>query len=210
MRSYSNLSLRDLLDAFASTAPAPAGGSATALAAATGVSLLVMAIGIRTSHEATSLEASELADAADRLRPLRQTITALIDRDAEAYTSVIAALRLPAGDDQSRERRRAGLESAIQTATDVPLETMRASRRALREAAVAAAQCVRSTSGDVGVAIELLHAAVRSAGITIDANLTSIRDQGYVSTVRAERDRLLTESAADAQYALSILSRQSA
>ncbi len=38
----------------------------------------------------------ELADATDRLRSLRPAIAALVDRDAEAYTSVIAALRMPA------------------------------------------------------------------------------------------------------------------
>ena len=200
MRSYSNYSVRDLLDAFSSTAPAPGGGAAAALTGALGVSLLLMAVGIRGSRPIESTDSVELADATDRLRSLRPTLASLVDRDAEAYTSVIAALRMPpdAGD-----RRRAAIESAMHAATDVPVEIMRACRRALHDAAVIASHSIRSTHGDVGVAIELLGAAARSAGLTIDANLASLKDAEYADAVRTERLRLATESEADAKSALS-------
>ena len=83
MRSYSNFSVRDLLDAFSSTAPAPGGGGAAALTGAIGVSLLLMAAGIRASRPSGSTDSIQLADATDRLRSLRQALAALVDRDAE-------------------------------------------------------------------------------------------------------------------------------
>jgi formiminotetrahydrofolate cyclodeaminase len=202
MGSYSNFSVRDLVDAFASTAPAPAGGSASALTGATAASLLLMAADIRLSRPAAS---PELAESADRLRSVRPTLIGLIDRDADAYALVVAALRLPDEDDESRERRRIALASAMQAATDVPLETMRASRLALRAAPAVASHCVRSTSADVAVAIELLHAAIRGAGRTVDANLASSADVKYVERVRTEREQLQSESAADVEHALSLL-----
>ena len=198
-RSYSNYSVRDLLDAFSSTAPAPGGGAAAALTGALGVSLLLMAAGIRASRPTESTGAMELADATDRLRSLRPTLASLVDRDAEAYTSVIMAVRMPP---DAGERRRAAIDSAMRTATDVPLDIMRACRRALRDAPIIAAHSIRSTHGDVGVAIELLRAAVRSAGLTIDANLPSLKDAEYASAVQTERQRLEMESAADAGDAL--------
>jgi methenyltetrahydrofolate cyclohydrolase len=202
MRSYSNYSVRDLLDAFSSTAPAPGGGAAAALTAALGVSLLLMAAGIRSSRSGEAADSSELADATDRLRSLRPAIESLVDRDAEAYTLVITALRMPA---DSGERRKAALDSAMRAATDVPLDIMRASRRALREAPVVATHSIRSTHSDVGVAIELLRAAVRSAGLTIDANVASLEDAQYARLVNEERERLDAESAADAEKALSMV-----
>jgi methenyltetrahydrofolate cyclohydrolase len=205
MQSYSDSSLRDLLDAFGSTSPAPGGGSAAALTGALGVSLLLMAIGIRTSRSSGSNESVQLRDAADRLQSLRPAIASLVDRDAEAYSSVIAALRMPVEGEESDVRRRMACESAMRVATDMPLETMRACRRALREAPVVAAHAIRSTHGDVGVAVELLRAAVRAAGITVDANLASLRDADYISVVRTERQHLDAESAADAEHALSCL-----
>ncbi len=61
MRSYSNFSVRDLLDAFSSTAPAPGGGAAAALTGAIGVSLLLMAAGIRAARPGESTDSAELA-----------------------------------------------------------------------------------------------------------------------------------------------------
>jgi formiminotetrahydrofolate cyclodeaminase len=200
MPSYSDYSVRDLLDAFSSATPAPGGGAAAALTGALGVSLLLMAAGIRASRPPDSTDSVELADATDRLRSLRPTIAALVDRDAEAYTSVITALRLPA---DAGERRRAAIESAMRAATDVPLEIMRTCRRALHDAPVVASRSIRSTHGDVCVAIELLRAAVRAAGVTIDANLGSLKDPDYARAVTTERLRLDSESDTDAETALS-------
>lgn len=200
MRSYSDYSVRDLLDAFSSASPAPGGGAAAALTGALGVSLLLMAAGIRASRPKESDDVAELADATDKLRSLRPAMELLIDHDAEAYTSVIMALRIPAG-----ERRQAAIESAMQGATDVPLEIMRTARRALHEAPLVAARSIRSTHGDVAVAIELLRAAVHSAGLTIDANLASLKEAEYVRLVKEERQRLDAESAADAESALSMV-----
>ena len=209
MPSYSDLYVRDLLDAFSSTAPAPGGGAAAALTGAVGVSLLLMALGIRSSKADGLEQSSELAGAADRLRSLRPAIAALIDRDANAYSSVIAALRMPVDDADARARRQAASDLAMRAATEVPLETMRACRRALGDAPIVAAQSIRSTTGDVGVAIELLRAAVRAAGVTIDANLGALKDADYVSVVTGERQRLDAESAVDAEHGLSLLSGRS-
>jgi len=210
MRSYTDLRLRDLLDAFASTTPAPGGGSAAALAGATGVSLLLMAIGIRLSKPSDPGASAALAAAADRLRSLQPVIAALIDRDADAYESVVAALRMPPDPGNLDGPRQVAYDSALRGATDVPLETMRACREALREAPTVATYCRKSTRGDVGVAIELLSAAVRGAGLTVDANLESLRDADYVNLVRSERQRLESEGAVDAEYGLSELSARSA
>jgi len=206
MYSYSDLYLRDVLDAFAATAPAPGGGSAAALTGALGVSLLLMAVSIRMSKTPESTDPSELTDAAGRLRSLRTEMTALVDRDAEAYAAVLEAVRMPRSDEAARIRRQEALALAMRTATDVPLETMRACCRALRDASLVASQAVRSTRSDVGVAIELLRAAVRAAGITIDANLDSSEDVEYAARVRDERRQLESERATEANDASSRLS----
>ena len=203
MRSYSNLSLRDLLDAFASTAPAPGGGSAAALAGAIGVSLLLMALGIRTSRPTESGESRELADAADRLRSLRPTIAALIDRDSGSLC--LCHRRAPHA---CRRRRLHGAPARGATSQRCGVRPTYRWRRCARAVERCAKRLSlprtvsRSTHGDIGVAIELLRAAVRSAGLTIDANVASLGDTDYAARVRAERERLDAESTADAEYGL--------
>ena len=179
------------------------------LIGAIGVSLLLMAAGIRASRPSESTDSMELADATDRLRSLRPALAALVDRDAEAYTSVIAALRMPATTD---EEARAGRPPWRQRCAPQPTsrsKPMRACRRALREAPHRRRPQHRQYRGDVGVAIELLRSAVRSAGLTIDANLASLKDAAYTGVVKEERQRLDAESAADAEHGLSLLSGKS-
>jgi formiminotetrahydrofolate cyclodeaminase len=202
-RPLSGRTLDDLLDAFASNAPVPGGGSAAALAGALGVALLIMVTGLKRRSDDTG--ADVLTNAAQRLQPLRTQLTALVDRDADAYDSVMSALRLPKADDIQQAARRHALDSAMRSATEAPLETMRLCRRALREAPAVAACCVPSAASDVGVAIELLRAAVHGGEMNVDTNLASIGDAAYVSSVSAEKQQLAKESNADADRGLALV-----
>jgi methenyltetrahydrofolate cyclohydrolase len=201
MNSYSRMTVTDLLDAFAANTPVPGGGSAAALAAALGVSLLVMVAGLPRTRTNALKEKEDLAQSAARLRPLANLLLELVDRDSEAYRSVIAAYRLPKDTTDRAEARRGAIQAAMQAATEPPLHTMRTCRQALVEAAIVADCGVPSARSDVGVALELLMAAVRGAGLNVDANLSHVSDNAFVDRVRVERRRLEVESAGDAERA---------
>ncbi len=201
MTSYSTMAVEDLLDAFASSEPVPGGGSASALAGAVGVSLLMMVAGLPKTRTGSPEEAADLAEASSRLRPLRETLTSLIDQDSEAYEAVLAAYRLPKGTDAETAARRTAVEAAMRGATDVPLETMRACHQALRGATIVARHGNRNAATDTGVGIQLLLASLRGAGMNVDVNTASITDAAYVARVKAERDELESEGTADAERA---------
>jgi formiminotetrahydrofolate cyclodeaminase len=200
-KSYSTFALGDLLDAFASSDPAPGGGSAAALAGALGVSLLLMAAGITRTRTGAAEEAADLAEASARLRPLRERLMALIDEDSEAYRQVMAALRLPKGTGAENTARADAIQLAIHGATDTPLDTMRACQQALRGAVVVAGATAKSAASDVGVAIELLVAAVQGAALNVDTNLAGLDEPAFVARAREERNELEAESLADAAAA---------
>ena len=128
--------LERVLDAFASSEPLPGGGSAAALTGALGVSLLLMVAGMAKTRTGAPEETADLAAAAARLGPIREELTALIDADSSAYLNVIAAYRQPKATDEERARRRDAIQAALRVAIDVPLQTMRACERALRDAPV--------------------------------------------------------------------------
>lgn len=203
MTRFSSLTLIELLDAFAASEPTPAGGSASALAAATGASLLIMAATLPKTRSGATDEAADLAAAAVRLRPIRDALVGLIDRDAEAYAGVIVAFRSTKG--MADDERQHTVAAAMQIATEAPLETMRESARALHEAAVVARSCSRAAAGDVGAAVELLLAAMRGAGGSVDANLAALKDSEYVDRIGAERRLLEDQSVADGHRARAAL-----
>src|SRR5688572_1434629 len=205
--SYSDYTTIDLLDAFASNEPLPGGGSAAALAGALGVSLLLMVAGLPKTRSGTSVpeEAVDLAAASARLRLLRDSLVGLVDRDSEAYRSLITALRLPKGSDEERAARRDAMQAAMRAATEVPLETMRECQQALAGAVIVARNGYRPAASDAAVAVELLQAALRGSGMNVDANLGGIEDQHYCDTTRTEREQLAADSAADADRARQFL-----
>jgi formiminotetrahydrofolate cyclodeaminase len=187
MTHYSKLTLAELLDAFASNQPVPGGGSAAALAGALGTSLLIMVAGLPKTRHGTDEERTALTAAAGRLRPLRDELAALVERDSEAYTSVIDAYRLPRSNENEQTARRQAIDAAMRAATEAPLATMRACERAMREAETVATGGAPSAASDVAVAIELLKTAARGAALNVDTNIASVKDTDYAARVSQER-----------------------
>ena len=187
MSQYSHLTVAELLDAFASSQPVPGGGSAAALAGAVGASLLIMVAGLPKTRHGTDEERTALTAAAARLRPLREELAALIERDSEAYTSVMNAYRLPKSSDVEQAARHRAIDEAMRAATEAPMATIRACERAMREAEVIATSGAASASSDVAVGIELLKTAARGAGLNVDTNLAAVKDAEYVKRISQEQ-----------------------
>ena len=187
MSGYSKLTLAELLDAFASNAPVPGGGSASALAGAVGASLLIMVAGLPKTRHGTEEERAALAAAAARVKPLRDELAALVDRDSDAYSSVLSAYRLPKSNDAEKAARRAAIDAAMRAATEAPLATLRACAQVMREASTVAGSGALAAASDVTVAMHLLKAAARGAALNVDTNLADLKDADYVSRVSQER-----------------------
>jgi formiminotetrahydrofolate cyclodeaminase len=190
--------LTDLLDAFASNEPVPGGGSAAALAGAVGASLLIMVAGLPKTRTGAPEETADLAEASARLRPLRDTLASLVERDSAAYTAVLDAMRLPKATDADKEARRAAIAEAMRGAIDVPMDTMRACQQAMRGAVVVASNGNPNASTDTGTAALLLMAGLRGAALNVDVNLKSLSDAAFAKRVMAERDQLISDAQADA------------
>jgi len=195
------MALADLIDAFSSTDAVPGGGSAAALAGTIGVSLLLMVAGLPKTKTGAPEETADLAEASSRLHPLRDGLLDLVDRDSDAYREVLAALRLPKGSEAEKATRTEAIDRATRSATDAPLDVMRLCQQALRGAVVVASNGSRKTTSDVGVAVELLVAALRGARLNVEINLAGLDDEPYTARIREEVDELVVDGAEDAERA---------
>jgi formiminotetrahydrofolate cyclodeaminase len=175
--------LKAVLDEFASPQPTPAGGSASALASAVGVSLLMMAANLPKTRSGSDEDRRLLTAAGLALTTLQHHLTSAIDSDAEAYAQVVSA-------------RGAARQEAIKAATDVPIQVMQWSLEALKAARTVAARCHRPASSDVSVSIDLLRAGFAGARSSARDNLHAVSDARHVEAVRDEIDRLSAEAAA--------------
>ena len=195
------MALADLIDAFSSTDAVPGGGSAAALAGAVGVSLLLMVAGLPKTKTGAPEETADLAEASSRLHPLRDALLDLVDRDSVAYRQVLTAFRLPRVSDADKAARTEAIDRATRAAIDAPLDVMRLSQQALRGAVIVASNGSRKTTSDVGVAVELLMAALRGARLNVDINVAGVNDEPYAARIREEVDELVVDGAEDAERA---------
>lgn len=198
--------VRELLAAFASAAPTPGGGSAAALTASVGLSLLAMVASMSRTRNGSDADRATLDGALEAVGHLAGHTLALVDDDAAAYDAVMEAYRKPRVTDEERVERRRAIEAALRGAAEVPLEVMRACRAGLTAAVDVARAGNPSASSDIGVSVELLKAALHCAALNVGVNLSSLSDGNYVAAVTTETAALENSAAALATAARSALS----
>jgi glutamate formiminotransferase / formiminotetrahydrofolate cyclodeaminase len=168
----------------------PGGGSASAAAAAMAAGLAVMVASMSRGKKAYVQYEAQLSAAIARLSPLREELKAAIDADAESYNSVMKAYK-QAKTTVNDETAEAMIEAALKEATSVPL--------GVAERAHEIAQITRALvpitnpnmKSDLTTADALAQAAVTGALANVEINLTSLKDQAFVASVR-QRTALLT------------------
>lgn len=190
---FAEMTFARFLEALASPDPTPGGGTAAAMAGAMGTGLLVMVTGLAKSNTNSDAEKAALAAARQALQPLIPALTELADADAAAFDQVMSAYRLPKATDEDKAARSAAIQAALQGATTVPLQTLRACAAAMAHAESVAGDGNRSAVSDVGVAIGLLEAAAAGAEANVRINLVSVRDLKFTSAASDETGRLISD-----------------
>ncbi|MGE5243835.1 MAG: cyclodeaminase/cyclohydrolase family protein [Betaproteobacteria bacterium] len=199
--------LRDFLAAISSPAPTPGGGSAAAFASAMGASLLLMVAGLPKTRNGSEDDRRALDACMPALTGVRQRLAEAVDADTSAYEAVVTAYRQPRTTEAEQTARAAAIQREMRGATDVPLGVMRLSASALAQAPVVAAHGNKSAASDVGVAVALLGAGLRGAGMNVEINLEHVTDARYVDAVRAEARRLSADAAQNAAACEELLGR---
>jgi formiminotetrahydrofolate cyclodeaminase len=187
------LSVDELVARLASDAPVPGGGSASALAGSLAAALVHMVVELTAGRSEAAGDEAALVEIRVAAASLRSELTRLVDADAVAYASVMAARRLPRDSDLEREARRVQLEAAIREATRAPLATARHASDVLELAERMAPIGNRNAVSDIGVAALLAAAAIRGAILNVRINLPFVTNDEELRTgAEAEVTRLLT------------------
>jgi formiminotetrahydrofolate cyclodeaminase len=206
MAGFATLTVAQFLDALASPEPTPGGGTAAAIAGATGAALLTMVAGLAKTRHRTDDEARAMAQAKASLLGIRERLVTLADVDTDAFNRVMAAYRLPKATDEEKALRQQAVQQALREATEAPLETLKATAEAMAQARTVAAHGNRSAASDVRVAVELLEAAAASAAANVETNLPGLSDEAYrklTANNAVEIANRVTEDAASARAALA-------
>ncbi len=194
MTDFGKLSLEQFLDALASNAPTPGGGTAAAVGGAMGASLAEMVAALTLSKEKYAASHDALRPIAEAARLARREFVSLAREDSEAYESVVAARRLPKETDEQKADRAQKIAVANRLAAEVPMRTARAAVRLLAALPELAAKGNPNAISDAGAAALLLDACVEAALLNVGINLPGIEDARFVAEMQKETADLQGES----------------
>jgi glutamate formiminotransferase/formiminotetrahydrofolate cyclodeaminase len=174
------------LDALAAGTPAPGGGSASAYSGAAGAALVVMVARLTIGKKKYDAVQAQMQVILERAETLRIDLTAAIQRDADAFSSVLDAFMLPKGAQEEQSARQQAIQAATLEAAQVPLQVARMAVEVLELAAQVVEKGNLNAISDGATGAALARAALTGAGYNVRININSLSDQSPAAPLLAE------------------------
>ena len=179
------------LDALASFAPAPGGGSVAALSGAMGAALVSMVCNLTLGKKSYAGVQEDIAALLDRSEALRHQLADLLEADVAAYTAVSKAYKMPRETEDEKAARSAAIQEALKEATMPPIRVAEACVQVLDLCTPVAEKGNVNAVSDAGVAALMAEAGLRSAALNVIININAIQDHAFCSEIKAKLDALL-------------------
>ncbi len=191
----------------ASSAPVPGGGSVAAHVGSLAAALAEMVAGLTIGRKKYLAVEADMKELAAHAVALGRRLAALVREDAESYTLVSSAYKLPKDTPEQTAARDAAIQAALMKAAEVPLETARACVAVAKLAATCAQKGNNNAVSDAGVAALLAEAACKGAAYNVRINVASMKDPQTGKALAAEASTLVHECASAAIDAISAVER---
>ncbi|MDR0921361.1 MAG: cyclodeaminase/cyclohydrolase family protein [Lactobacillales bacterium] len=202
-----DLKVTEFMDLLGSELPAPGGGSASALAAAMGASLVVM-VGELTQGKKKYLEYEEATkEIIVEAKKAQQELLLAIDKDTEAFNVVSAVFTMPKETDEDKAERKIAMQSALKGAAQSPFAIMEEIIKVLKITKRAVGKTNTNAASDLGVAALNLKSGLQGAWLNVLINLSSIKDEAFVVEYQEKGQKVLNEGSqiADEIYEETLL-----
>jgi glutamate formiminotransferase/formiminotetrahydrofolate cyclodeaminase len=180
-----SMTVRDFVDVLSSDAPAPGGGSVSALAAAMGAALASMVAVLSHTKKGFESKHDDLDRIAVRGQALKDRFLAAVDADTAAFDKLLEAMRLPK-DDPTRD---IALTDATVAAAEVPLSVLEGCPEVIELCRDVARIGLQASLSDAGVGAQMARAAAAGAYQNVCINLASLSDPARTQTLLARADK---------------------
>lgn len=171
-----DMKISDYINVLKSDAPAPGGGSVSALSAAQGAALTAMVCDLTIPKEKYAMHRELCEGVKGQILQILDKLVKGIDEDTEAFNEVSAAFKLPKENEEQKAARSRAIQEATIKATEVPYNTMKLCIEGLETTAKIVGRSNPNAASDLGVAALNLLAGVKGAYLNVMINLPGIKD----------------------------------
>ena len=196
------MTVSEFADVMASDAPAPGGGSASALNGAIGAGLAAMVCALTVGKKKYAEYEAQTAEAQQKAVALKDRFIKIIDSDTEAFNAVSVVFAMPKDTDEEKAARKAAMQAALKVCTISPFEMMELACEALEVVTALVGKSNVSAASDLGCAALNLRSAIQGAWLNVCINVGGIQDEAFAKEYREKGEALLAKALpmADAAY----------
>ena len=189
-----DMQVKDYLDLLKSDAPAPGGGSVSALAGAQGVGLFMMVADLTLGKEKYADYQEICAEAKEKGMALYTELVESIDKDTDAFNLIADAFKMPKETEEEKAARRKAIADGTLVATQVPFRTMQLGYEGLMIAKEMIGKSNPNAASDLGVAILNLTGCIKGAWLNVLINLPGVKDEEKAAYYAAEGKKMYDEA----------------
>ncbi|NLC77395.1 MAG: cyclodeaminase/cyclohydrolase family protein [Clostridia bacterium] len=195
MNNVFDSSLRQVLEASASDAPTPGGGSVSAIVGSFGVAMVSMVGNLTVGKTKYQDVEPQVKVILEKTNKLMSRLEELVAEDIKVFGQFMDVLKLPKDTEEQKAERARLMQEALKGATDTPMEIARVCLEGLELAEELSTIGNKGAISDVGVAAYVAEAALNSVLLSVDINIPSIKDAEYVDKIQTEIYALIVKAA---------------
>ena len=189
-----DLQVNEYLEVLRSDAPAPGGGSVSALAGAQAIGLFMMVADLTLGKEKYAHYQDVCETAKQRGAALYNALTKAIDKDTDAFNLVSNAFQMPKGTDEEKAARSKAIAEGTLAATEVPYSVMQYAYDGMLLAKAMVGNSNPNAASDLGVSVLNLMAAIKGAWLNVKINLPGVKDKEKAKAFEEGGQRIYDEA----------------
>lgn len=189
----------------ASESPAPGGGSISAYMGSLAAALGTMVANLSSHKPGWDARWEFFSEWADKGQAMMSQLIHLVDEDTNAFNKIMAVFAMPKGTAEEKAARAQAMQDATLYATQVPLQTMKASYATFDIIRAMAEEGNPNSVSDAGVGALAARAAVLGAGLNVKINAAGLKDRTVADALVNEANQLIADACRQESEILEIV-----
>ena len=190
---YINDSMKNFIDDLGAKKSMPGGGSAAAYAASMGNSLAMMVANFTSGKKKYIQYEEDIQRILKQGQDMSVQVMELVDKDIESYMPLAAAYKMPSETQEEKDAKEKEIQKCLRLAAKVPMELLEMSVKILDFHEELLEKGSMMLISDVGVGVEMVRVAARSAYLNIKINTKYMDNVEYANTTMDKYKKILDE-----------------